>query len=143
MTPPNLSLLMIMICFWLTLWLVNRYLILPVQAVLDERASKIDVANQDWLEQQESLQAATKRLEQELSDAARQAAAFRAEKRKESLSAREARMVAARKKADEKLSGVVAKLAEEAENVRKDLRTQSETLAGELAGRLLGREIRG
>ena len=25
MTPPNASLVLIMVCFWMTLWLVNRY----------------------------------------------------------------------------------------------------------------------
>jgi len=132
---------MIMICFWLTLWLVNRYLIVPVQGLLDERASRIDGANQGWLEQQEALRVATEQLEQELAGAARKATAMKAEKRKEGLAARETRMAAAREKAEEKLSDVVAELAEEAERARRELRTQAGTLAQQLAGRLLGREV--
>jgi len=132
---------MIMICFWLTLWLVNRYLIVPIQGVLDERSSRIDGATQGRLDQQEALRAATERLEEELSDAARNAAALKAGKRQEAISAREARMAEARGKADKKLSQAVRTLAEDAEKARLELRSQAEALAAELAGRLLGREL--
>ena len=141
MTPPNLSLLMIMICFWLTLWLVNRYLILPIQGVLDERSSRIDGATQARLDQQEALRTGTERLEEALSDAARKAAALKAEKRQEAISAREARMAEARSRADEKLTQAVRTLGEDAEKARLELRSQAEVLAAELAGRLLGREL--
>ncbi len=141
MTPPNLSLLMIMICFWLTLWLVNRYLIVPIQGVLDQRASRIDGATQGWLDQQEALRAATERLEEELAEAARRAAALKAEKRQAAISAREARLAAARERAEEKLSSAVAGLAEDAEKARIELKDRAEALAAELAGRLLGREV--
>jgi len=141
MTPPNLSLLMIMICFWLTLWLVNRFLIVPIQGVIDERASKIDGAERKWLDGQEELRQATERLEAELSEAAKKAAALKARRRQEAVAAHEARMAEAREKAEAGLQTAVRKLADEAGKAREELRVSAEKLAVELAGRLLGREI--
>jgi len=141
MTPPNLSLLLIMICFWLTLWLVNRYLIVPIREVLERREEKIEGSARLWLERQDALRAAGEKLEAELGEAARKATALRNERRNQAQALREERLAAARKAAAEKLEEAVQKLAREGESARSELREASRALAAELAGRLLGREI--
>jgi F0F1-type ATP synthase membrane subunit b/b' len=78
MTPPNLSLLFVMVCFWVTLWLVNRYLIRPVGTVVGERRRRIDDAQQEWAAKNEEYLAAVARVEEEVSQAARDAAKIRA-----------------------------------------------------------------
>lgn len=141
MTPPNLSILMIMICFWLTLWLVKRYLITPILGVLNERSSRIETAIVGWQQQQEALRLAGERLEKELGEAARGAAARRLERRQEATQLREQRLAGAQERAGERLTAAIEGLAKDAEKARAELKSRAEGLAVELAGRLLGREL--
>ena len=39
--PPNLSLLLIMACFWMVFFLVWRLLVKPLGVVIDERDTRI------------------------------------------------------------------------------------------------------
>jgi len=141
MTPPNLSLLFIMVCFWLTLWLVNRFLIRPVAAVMDERGGRIDEAQQEWTARNEEHLAAVARIDEELATAAKEAARIREEMRQEAVIKREKALAGARAKADERLVAVLDSLEEEVEAARAELRRRAEKLAHLLASRLLGREM--
>ncbi|MCD4749061.1 MAG: ATP synthase F0 subunit B [Thermoanaerobaculales bacterium] len=141
MTPPNLSLVFIILCFWVTLWLVHRFLIQPVTTVLEERNSRIDSAEKEWAAKNEALVSATARLEEELSEAARSASRAREAYCAEAQAARRQRMEGARERADEELRVAVADLAREAETARKELHNQATLLAQELATRLVGREV--
>jgi len=141
MTPPNLSLLFVMVCFWVTLWLVNRYLIRPVGTVVGERRRRIDDAQQEWAAKNEAYLAAVARVEEEVSQAARDAAKIRATARETAMAERQASLDDARARADERLGGVLDTMAKEADTARQDLRRRAEDLARLLAGRLLGREI--
>ena len=141
MTPPNLSLVLIMVCFWMTLWLVQRFLIRPVSTVLDERRRRIEGAKQEWSARHEEYVAAVARIEDDLLNAARDAAKERAEARQRAMDARNLALESARARADEKLASVVESLDREAEAARSELRRHAEELARLLAGRLLGREM--
>jgi len=141
MTPPNVSLVLIMVCFWMTLWLVQRFLIRPVSAVLDDRRRRIDGAKQEWSARNEEYQAAVARIEDEVQNAARDAGKSRADARQRAMDARQKAMEAARARADERLVSVVEDLDRDAEAARGDLHHRAEELARLLAGRLLGREM--
>ena len=141
MTPPNLSLLFIMVCFWMTLWLVQRYLIRPVGAVVDDRQLRLDDAQQEWAAKNEEHLAAVAQVEEELGAAAREAGRIRAEARQEAMSERQRGLADARARADERLVEVLDGLTKETEAARAELRRQAEELARLLAGRLLGREM--
>ena len=65
MTPPNLSLIFIMIFFWVTMWLVYRFLIRPIGGTLAERNSRIESANSTWETTNRQYLEATDRLELE------------------------------------------------------------------------------
>ena len=141
MTPPNLSLLFVMVCFWVTLWLVQRFLIRPVGAVADERQRRLDDAQQEWAAKNEEHLAAVARVEDELGGAAREAGKVRAEARQKAMDKRQKGLADARARADERLIAVLDSLEHEAEAARAELRQQAEALARLRAGRLLGREI--
>ena len=141
MTPPNVSLVLIMVCFWMTLWLVQRFLIRPVSGVLDDRRRRIDGAKQEWTARNEEYLAAVARIEDEVQNAARDASKSRADARQRAMDARQVAMESARARADERLTSVVDDLDKDAEAARGDLLHRAEELARLLAGRLIGREM--
>jgi F-type H+-transporting ATPase subunit b len=143
MIEINLSLVLVMLCFWMTLWLVYRFLIRPVGAVVDERRRRIDDAQQEWTAKNEEQLAAIAKVEDELTGAAKEAAGVRAEIRQQALEERQATLDAARAQADERLTAALGDLEQEADSARDELRRRAEELARMLAGRLLGREVRG
>jgi F-type H+-transporting ATPase subunit b len=142
MSPPNLSLVLIMICFWLTMWLVYRYLITPVGQVLAERQRRVDESQATWDATNTDYLAATERLERELEKAARSAAEVRNEHRQQALDGRQQKLEAARREADQRLGQALGELDEAATVARTDLRDRARELAGLFASQLLGREVR-
>ena len=141
MTPPNLSLIFVMVCFWVTLGPVHRFLIRPVGAVIDARRRRVDDAQQEFTSKTEEYLAAVARDEEEVAIAAKEAAQLRAETRQNAMAERQAALDRARAEADERLTGVLDDLDRDATTAREDLRRRAEELARLLAGRLLGREL--
>jgi F0F1-type ATP synthase membrane subunit b/b' len=141
MTPPNLSLLLIMGCFWVAYLIIRSFLLGPIAAVTTERKRRLDDAEATWSTKHEEYRAATERLESELEEAARGASQRRAEVRKQALSSRQDRLTAARSEADQRLQAALDRLGGDARAARDDLRQRAATLAGELASHLLEREV--
>ena len=141
MTPPNLSLILVMVCFWVTLWIVYRFLIRPVGAVIGERQRRIDDAQQEWSAKNEEYLAAVSRVEDEVAGAAKDASRIRADARQRALEERQAALDSTRAHADVRLAGFLETLDSEADKARSDLRRQAVELARMLASRLLGREL--
>jgi F-type H+-transporting ATPase subunit b len=141
MTPPNLSLILIMACFWVTLWIVYRFLVRPVGKVISERRRRIDDAQSEWSAKNEEYRMTLSRVEDEVGAAAKEAAKIRDGARQHAMEERQATLDAARARADERLAGVLKSLDDETEAVRADLRTRARELARLLTGRLLGREL--
>jgi len=141
MSPPDLSLILIMVCFWATLWIVHRFLIRPVGTVIGERRRRLDDAQQEWSAKNEEYLAAVSRVEDEVSAAAKDAARIRADARQHAMDARQTALDQAHARADERLLGVLDTLAKDAEAARSDLRSRAEDLARLLASRLLGRAL--
>ena len=142
MSPPNLSLVLIMICFWLTMWLVYRFLIGPVGQVLAERQRRLDESQATWDATNADYLAATERLERELERAARAAAEVRNEHRQQALDERQQKLEAARREADQRLGRALGDLDEAAGAARTELRSRARELAALFASQLLGREVR-
>jgi F-type H+-transporting ATPase subunit b len=141
MTPPDLSLLFVMVCFWLTLWLVYRYLIRPVGTVVAERRRRIDDAQQEWTAKNEEYQTALARVEDEIAQAAKDSAKIRSAAREAALADRQTTLDTARARADERLVEALDAMARDADVARHDLRRRAEELSRLLAGRLIGREL--
>lgn len=141
MTPPNLSLILVMVCFWVTMWLVYRYLIRPVGTTVDERSRRIDGAQQEWSARNDEHLAAIAQVESEIVDAAKAAAQIRSAARQEALDARQQLLDNARERADARLADALEELDQEASRASGDLRRRAEDLARMLAGRLIEREV--
>ena len=141
MTPPNLSLILIMACFWVALWIVYRFLVRPVGNVISERRRRVDDAQSEWSAKNEEYRVALVRVEDEVGAAAREAAKRRDAARQRAMEERQATLDAARAQADERLAEVLKSLDNETEAARADLRNRARELARLLAGRLLGREL--
>jgi len=142
MTPPDLSLILIMILFWITFWMVQRFLIRPVGAVIADRRGRIDSAEREYRSKHDDFVSATERLRNELDDAARDAAAIRAGHREAANRARQEALEAARADADHRLDGALAELHDDAEAARDELRRRARELSRLFAEQLLGREVR-
>ena len=142
MSPPNPSLILIMVCFWLTFWLVRRFLIKPIWGVLGDRAQRIEAAQRAWKAKNEEYVSATARLEGEVEAAAREAARLRGELRQRAVDQRQEAIGRARAAAEERLAQAVAGLAADAEAARAELGERARELARLLAGQLLGREVK-
>jgi F-type H+-transporting ATPase subunit b len=142
MSPPNASLILIMVCFWVTFWLVQRYLIRPIWGVVSDRKGRVDSAQQAWKAKNEEYLSATARLEAELEEASREAARVRAELRQKAQEERQQRVARARAEADARLEAALDVLRGDAEAARAELRGRADELARMLAGQLLGREVK-
>jgi len=141
MTPPNLSLIFIMVCFWITMWLVYRFLIQPVGAALADREGRIDGATSTWESTNQEYLAATDRLEREIAEAAQDALRVRSEYRQQAMDRRQATLEDARAAADEKLQIALESLDADTTRARQELRQSAGELAREFAARLLDRKV--
>lgn len=142
MTPPDLSLILIMILFWITFWMVQRFLIHPVGSAIAERRGRIDSAEREYRSKHDDFVSATERLRTELDDATRDAAAVRAGHRDAANRVRQEAIEASRADADRCLNGALSDLAADAETARDDLRRHARELSRLFAEQLLGREVR-
>ncbi len=141
MQPPNFSLLIVMVCFWLTFWLIQKFLLKPVGGVLAERKGRIEGAENEWQSKHQEYLDETARLETELENAAKGAAKVRSDLRQQALDRRQAALTTARQQADGKLDEAMGVLASEADAARTDLKSSATELARVYASKLLGREV--
>jgi F0F1-type ATP synthase membrane subunit b/b' len=141
MQPPNYSLVIVMVCFWLTFWLIQKFLLKPVGGVLAERKRRIEGAENEWQSKHQEYLDETARLESELEEAAKAAAKARNDHRQAALDRRQAALETARQQADGKLDEAMAVLETDATAARSDLQTRARELARVFASQLLGREV--
>ena len=140
-TAPNLSLLLIMACFWLVYLLVSTQFVKPLGAIMDRREAEARTARDAAASARERLDEAVARCERELAQAAGEGQRARAALRADGEAARRARLDAARRQGQERLAALGGELAQVSEASRAALRAQSAGLARTLAERLLGRRI--
>ena len=141
MQPPNLSLVIVMVCFWVTFWLIQKFLLKPVGEVLAERKGRIEGAENEWQSKHQEYLDETSRLESELEEAAKASAKVRNDLRQAALDRRAAALETARQQADGKLDEAMSVLEQDAAAARADLKARARELARVFAGRLLGREV--
>jgi F0F1-type ATP synthase membrane subunit b/b' len=141
-TPPDLSLIFIMLCFWAVFFVVSSQIVKPLGRVLDEREALSRGARQRLEEARSALQAAMARTENELAAASVEATRERASMRAEGEATRRARLDAARERSQQTLARLGQDLDQASAEARAGLRASTEHLARELASRLLGRGLR-
>ena len=140
-SPPNLSLILIMACFWLVYLLVRTQFLKPVGSLLDQRESQVRTARETFARAKEELGEAIGRCERELAQAAGEGQKVRAALRAEGETARRAQLEAARSQGQERLAALTGEMAKVTDEARAVLRAKSAELARSLAERLLERRI--
>lgn len=141
-TPPDLSLVFIMLCFWAVFFVVASQVVKPLGRILDEREALSRGAHQRLDEARSALQMAMMRSEKELAVASTEATRERAAMRAEGEATRRARLDAARERSQQTLANLGRDLDQASADARAGLRANTEQLARELASRLLGRGLR-
>jgi F-type H+-transporting ATPase subunit b len=140
-SPPNYSLLLIMLCFWLIYFVVKGQLLKPVGGILDERARRELGARESFDSAKVAFDEAITRCESELAEAARTGQQGRAELRAAGEAVRRAKLEAARAEGQERLARLGAELEDAAMAARRELRERAGTLSRQLAEHLLGRRL--
>ena len=138
---PNLSLVLIMACFWAVFLLVTTQLVRPLGALLDERERRVREAREQHETAKQAVADAMARCERELAAGVAEAGKQRAAVRAQGEAARRAALEAARTQAQERLALFGNELEQATRDARASLRERSAELARELAGRLLGRRV--
>jgi len=138
---PNLSLLLIMACFWAVFLLVATQLVRPLGALLDERERRVREAREQHETAKQAVADAIARCERELAAGSAEAGKQRAALRAQGETARRAALEAARAQAQERLALFGSELEQAARDARASLRERSAELARALASRLLGRKV--
>ncbi len=140
-SPPNLSLLLIMACFWLVYLLVSTQFLKPVGALLDQRETQVRSAREAFDKAKQDLFDAIARCERDLVLAAGEGQKARAALRAEGETARRAKLDAARLQGQERLTKLGGELSAVTDEARATLRARSGELARALAERLIERRI--
>ena len=140
-SPPNLSLVLIMACFWLVYLLVSTQFLKPVGALLDQREQVLRTARVTFAQAKDRLNEAITGCERDLAQAATEGQKVRTALRAEGEVARRATLDAARQRGQERLAALGGELATVTDEARAVLRAKSGELARSLAERLLERRI--
>lgn len=141
-TPPDLSLVFIMLCFWAVFFVVSSQIVTPLGRILDERENLSRAAGQRLDGARQALQAAMTQSERELAGASAEATRERASLRAQGEANRRARLDAARERSQQTLARLGQDLEQASAEARSGLRANTQQLAHELAGHLLGRDLR-
>ena len=140
-SPPNLSLFLIMACFWLVYLLVSTQFLKPVGALLDQRDKVLRTARETFAQAKDRLSEAIAGCERDLAQAANEGQKTRAALRAEGEAARRATLDAARQRGQERLAALAGELAKVTDEASAVLRARSGDLARSLAERLVERRI--
>jgi F-type H+-transporting ATPase subunit b len=138
---PNLSLLLIMACFWAVFVLVSTQLVRPLGALLDERERRVREARAEHETARQAVADAVARCGRELVAGSAEAGKERTALRGQGEAARRAALDAARTQAQQRLALLEGELERAAQEARSQLRERSTELARALASRLLGRRV--
>jgi len=138
---PNLSLLLVMACFWLVYLVVSTQLVGPLGRLLAERERRVREARDGHERARAALADAVARCERDLASAAAEGQKARAALRAAGETARRARLEEARAQLQQRLARLDAELADVARVARAALRERASGLARDLASRLIGRSV--
>jgi F-type H+-transporting ATPase subunit b len=127
--------------FVILMAVLNALLFKPLRAALQARREAIEGSKAKVQDIDEQVQAQIARYEAQLQEARQQGAQERATLRK-AAQEEEARILGdANQKSAEKLQTIKEQIQEEAGTARQALRNETEALAKEIAGKVLGRAV--
>ena len=127
--------------FMILMAVLNALLFKPLRAALQARREAIEGSKAKIQDLDEQAQAQVARYEAQLQEARQKGGQERAALRK-AAQEEEARILGeANQKSAERLQAIKVQIEEEAGNARQALRSETEALAKEIAGKVLGRAV--
>ncbi len=127
--------------FMILMAVLNALLFKPLRAALRDRRESIDSSKTRVNDLEEQIQAQVARYEAQLQEAKLQGSRERAALRKAAQEEESRILGEAHAKAAEKLQIIKSQVAQEADAARQALRTETETLAKDVASKVLGRAV--
>ncbi|OFW09162.1 MAG: hypothetical protein A3H96_23140 [Acidobacteria bacterium RIFCSPLOWO2_02_FULL_67_36] len=138
---PNLSVFWVIFFVLLLTVILDRLLLKPILRVMEERAKAIQSARE--LAERAASEARTATAEFEQKTAAARAELYRQmdDMRRKANEERAATLARTRAEADAQIASASAALKADAEEVRRTLSAEAETLGAAVAERILGRRV--
>jgi F-type H+-transporting ATPase subunit b len=136
---PDASMLVILVIFWITYWILKKFLFQPIVEILRERRETVETARAEHVAAPEQADTKIDAEREKLNRARVEAAARRDELRKAAEDHREAVLGETREETDARLRAAQAELEAEVATQRKTLETQARALAGRISDKLLER----
>mgnify|MGYP000029303163 FL=1 len=127
--------------FMILLVVLNALLFKPLRAALQARKETIESSKAKVQDIDEQVQAQITRYEAQLQEARQQGVQERSALRKTGQEEEVRILGEANRTAADKLQKITTQIQEEADSARQDLRSQTEALAKEIAGKVLGRAV--
>jgi F-type H+-transporting ATPase subunit b len=127
--------------FVIILLVLNKILYKPLQKIMAERRQNIDGSHAKAKELEASIEEKMKLYQQQLNDAKAQANEERNQLRKVATTEESKILEQANKKATTQLNAIKAQVTVEAGKASQALRSEAESLAGQIATKILGREL--
>ena len=138
---PDLSLLAIMVIFFINYIVVSKFFLRPVNEVLEARETEVRGANEVYEASMARFNEATARMEEQLHIARREASNVRDRFRAEAATHRTGVIQKTHAEAETIVRGADATLTSHVAEARKNIVKDSEGLARLAAGRILGRAV--
>lgn len=138
---PDLSLLVIMVIFWLNYVVVRKFFLQPINTVMEQREHETKSAEQIYEESLGRFNEATTKMEAELHTARREATQVREKFRAEAAERRNAMIEKTSAEAKATVGEAEQQLEKDVDVARNRIKTESESLARMAAERILGRPV--
>jgi F0F1-type ATP synthase membrane subunit b/b' len=138
---PDLSLLVIMVIFWLNYVIVRKFFLQPINEVMESREHETKSAEQLFEQALGRFNEGTARIEAQLHTARRDAAQAREKFRAEAADYRNSMIEKTSAEAKKSVTEAEARLSQDVDVARKKIATESESLAKMAAERILGRAV--
>lgn len=132
--------ILILVIFFATLWLLNRFLFRPVSAILEEREIESATAARSLESAEASFRSAAEKVENELAAARREALKIREETRADGHRQRSAQVEAAKQDAARSIETAAAEIDGGARRAREELPGKVAAIVSLLVEKILGRK---
>ena len=141
MIELNLAFFIQLINFGLLVLILNLFLYRPIRRILSERHQEIDSSRSKTDAVEREVQERMASYEARLHAAKAEAAVRRAEALKQAQEEEAVLLDNARKKASASLASIRDRIAKESDSARELLKSQAETLSGNICEKILGRSL--
>lgn len=127
--------------FMVLLVILNKLLYRPLLGILEQRRAAIDGAHDKAQSLQSEIEEKMARYQEQLNDAKAAASTERGNLKKAAQAEESAILGEAQQKATVRLQAIKDQVAGEASEAGKILKTEAESLAGQIATKVLGRDL--